>query len=157
MEPVQQTIPVLPSTEYEAISLYPPYSSLVAAGLKPIETREMRIHHRGPLVICSARHIATPGAILGIDNALTAPQRQLLRSLELALDGPRGCAVALVEVYDCRPLKVEDLPLSWFYGPNRFAWMLRNIQPIVPFKVRGFPGRFKLDRATVDAAIRRPE
>jgi len=37
----------------KAISLWQPWATLIALGLKTVETRSWRMDYRGPLVICS--------------------------------------------------------------------------------------------------------
>jgi len=143
-----------------AVSLYQPYASLVAAGLKPIETRPARIHYRGDMVICAAQKIDTEAAFYTVAPRLTTEQRAALERVGCAFDKagdfcqfPVG-AVALVDVVGCRPLVPEDEPLAWAYGPNRWAWLLENIRPLRPFPVRGMPGRFKVSKRMVMEAVR---
>lgn len=136
-----------------AQSLYQPYASLVAAGLKPIETRPTRIHYRGPLVICAAQKIDRD-AEAAINDRLTPANCDALARLDVSTLGPLGVALALVDVVDCRPLMPEDEPLSWAYGPSRWAWMLENIRPLRPFPVRGHQGRFAVSKKMVMEAVR---
>jgi hypothetical protein len=62
---------------------------------------------------------------------------------------PCGCAVCLVEVIDCRPMRRQDWraaciapTLCWKGEPRRparpvFGWHLTNIRPVPPIPVRG--------------------
>ncbi len=39
----------------KALSVRPPWSSLIASGAKTLEIRSRRTHYRGPLLICESR------------------------------------------------------------------------------------------------------
>mgnify|MGYP006992416908 CR=1 FL=1 len=51
---------------------------------------------------------------------------------------PFGCAVCLVEVIDCRPMRRKDWRAACIapYAPA-FGWHLANIRPVPPIQVRG--------------------
>lgn len=101
---------------YKALSLKQPFANLVASGQKTIETRTWKTLYQGDLWILS--------------------------SLKPAII-PAGCAVALVELVGCRPMREEDEPAaccSLYYGA--WAWDLRNIRRCVPFRARGTLGVF---------------
>jgi hypothetical protein len=72
-----------------ALTVRQPWANLIASGKKMIETRRWRTVHRGPLLICSS--VQPPIA-------------------------PAGCAVAIVNLIDCRPMTAADEPLS---SPDR--------------------------------------
>src|SRR6185369_180632 len=114
----------LDRTSVMAISLHGPYAQLVACGLKTIETRAHRTHHRGPLLICSTLtlDVAARDRIAKIVYACTAESdEKYLRPLlahGFELERPAGMALALVDVVGCRPLLPEDEPAAWFYAPG---------------------------------------
>jgi hypothetical protein len=95
----------------KALSLKQPWANLVAAGRKTIETRTWRTEYRGPILIVSSQ------------------QPRI---------APAGFAVALVELADCRPMTPADEPAACCpVYPGAFAWVLRNVRPVVPFRVLG--------------------
>ena len=140
----------------KAITLTQPWASLVALGLKQIETRSWRTHHRGLLAIHAGKGLPVMwrpfirpefqvplGALVGL-NAYGAPD---LRKL------PRGEVLAVCEVWDCVPTE-EAWPLiagqrEEAYGdfsPGRWAWLLRDVRPVEPpVPWRGAQGLWSLD------------
>lgn len=104
----------------KAISLHQPFASLVARGIKTIETRTWATNHRGDLLICSTK----------------VPRDKRL---------PLGQALAVVDVIGCREfLKADEVRAccDWYKG---YAWLLTNIRPIDPFPVTGRQGFFDVD------------
>jgi len=73
---------------FKAISLHQPWANMIADRVKTIDTRCWPTSHRGELLICSTTKQVT-------DHA-----GQHCR--------PRGCAVALVNLADCRPMTTAD-------------------------------------------------
>ncbi len=106
----------------KAISLHQPWANLIAEGKKTIETRFRRTKYRGDLVICSTK----------------APEEG---------EGPFGCALCVVELYDCRPMRYSDETEACIeYTKGRWAWMLRNLRRFRdPFLVSGHQGFFNLE------------
>ena len=110
----------------KAISIHQPWASLIAQEHKTIETRTWNTQHRGPLVICSSKTI----------------QEDICELYEMP-DPPRGLALCVANLVDCRRMTEEDevgAMRKVFYGA--YAWILEDVKPIQPFKVRGFPGLF---------------
>jgi hypothetical protein len=107
---------------YHALSLKQPWANLIRDGCKTIETRTWSTSFRGELLLCASK----------------MPQIE-----------PCGCAVCLVEVIDCRPMRRQDWraaciapTLCWKGEPRRparpvFGWHLTNIRPVPPIPVRG--------------------
>jgi hypothetical protein len=135
-----------------AISLWQPYATLMALGLKTIETRGRRTHVRGALAIHAARE-CYPYA--GLPEDLKALLRQQgLESQALQ----RGCVLAVVSLVDCQP--TEELPISnperccGNYAPGRFGWLTRDVRRLAePVHCRAKQGFFFLPDA-VEAAVR---
>jgi activating signal cointegrator 1 len=145
----------------KAISLWQPWASLMAAGLKKIETRSWPTSYRGDLVICSTK--TTPPNV----------RRWLLESRQpdaLAIisachnhirEQPAGVALCLVHLAACWPTEearttVEAQAELAFgdYNDGRFAWFTTDIRPFaVPFAVRGRQGMFDIDDAIVANAL----
>lgn len=105
----------------KALSLWQPWASRIASGEKTIETRMWSTRYRGPLLIC-------------------ATKRPIVAGL------PSGCAVAVVRLVDCRPMRDEDQKAAGcLNGVGQYAWVLTDIQSITPFPVRGEQGLFDVD------------
>jgi len=102
----------------KAISLHQPWPNMIADGVKTIETRCWPTKHRGDLLICATRKRV-------FDHA-----SQFCK--------PLGCAVALVNLVDCRPMTNADAAAAGCacYA-GAYAWVLDDIRRIVPFPVRG--------------------
>ena len=110
----------------KAISLHQPFASLIASGLKTLETRRWSTNYRGRLLICSTQKPKIDGM-------------------------PLGQALCVVSVTGCRPMVKADETAAcceWYKGA--FAWELKHITPIVPFAVKGGQGFFNVDRLDVD-------
>lgn len=139
---------------WKAISLWEPWASAIRVGAKTWETRSWPTKYRGDLLICAAKktHEALVRELL--EDSLW---QQSLRPLRSSMDGVRMCdlhfgmAVAVVELADCIS---TDVLAKWAYksnqhlgdfSPNRWAWQLDNIRPIVPFPVKGKQGLFTVE------------
>lgn len=127
---------------YKAISLWQPWASAMALGLKRNETRGWPLLYRGDLVICAAK------------RKLTELEREILYEVihphappcfELAY----GCALCIVSVYGCR--RTDGMILSGTenllgnYATGRFAWLTRNLRRFkTPVPVTGRQGFFEI-------------
>jgi len=104
----------------KAISVKQPWANMIASGKKTIETRTWSTKYRGDLLIVSSKRPNTP---------------------------PAGCALCVVELYDCVPMTPDhehDACLEVY--PKAWAWMLRNIRPLAyPFQVTGKLGIYNYD------------
>ena len=104
----------------KAISIRQPWASMVVSGEKTIETRTWRTNYRGPLLIVSSKQPI-------VDNL------------------PRGYALAIVTLVDCRPMtKQDEAAACCGVTLGRFAWVLSNIRNIVPFRVSGKLGLYEV-------------
>lgn len=125
----------------KALSLWQPWASAIALGMKMVETRHWSTRYRGPLAIHAAKR-------------WTADEREM-HALEVAVGAmpptlPLGAFVATAQLVDIR--RTEDLTdlltaeYYWGnYGPGRFGWVLVDIRPLpapVPFK--GHQGLFEV-------------
>lgn len=111
----------------KAISLHQPWANLVAHGKKTLETRVWRTKHRGPILICST---------LSVDKTVTGGWPLV----------PLGCAVAVAEIVDARPMIKDDeiaACISLYSKAN--VWVLQNIRRIEPIPVKGSLGVFDID------------
>jgi hypothetical protein len=94
-----------------ALTLTPPWGTLVAFGEKQVETRSWGTSYRGPLAIHQAKSVAPIGGEAGLRLLL---EREPFRSVlavhlggyttdEMAAELPRGCIVATAQLIDCVP------------------------------------------------------
>lgn len=154
----------------KAISLWEPWASLIACGVKTWETRCWPTSYRGELLICAAK-----GGLGKFAMEETLSQRAFQQGLQYllpdwepghALDsniaaGNKvnashlnfGKAVAVVHLVNCMPTYkmnvIEHIRADLPYGdfsPGRFAWKLENIRRIkTPFPVKGMQGFFNVE------------
>jgi len=124
----------------KALSIKQPWATWIAQGRKTIETRTWRTHHRGPLLICASK----------------LPNTVWDRFEHRTYLFPTGCAVALCELVDCRPMIQADEPgacCDLYEGA--WAWILADIRPLwTRLRVRGYPGLFDIDDALVEPVLR---
>ena len=108
----------------KVICIRQPYASRIAWGLKTIEVRSWSTAYRGELLISAT----------GKDY--TFPR--LGKPVVLA---GGGYAIATVVLADVRPLLQSDCQAAFmkpeYWEPGLYAWVFRNPQVIVPFKVQG--------------------
>lgn len=112
----------LMSERLKAISLWQPWASAMADGLKVNETRSWPTKYRGDLVICSAKHFPRKKDFVDV------------REYGLAMSLPYGCALCVVELWDCvstdsikDSLEPMELDLG-DYAAGRFSWRTRNLR-----------------------------
>ena len=141
----------------KAISLWQPYCSLITLGLKKYETRSWKTNYRGKLLICSTAKLT---------KKQYQQYRKICSSVELPawneINFPCGKAIAICDLVDCIPItgsfikvqsETEIKSGDWEVG--RYAWKLKNIQPITEaFAVKGKQGLFNI---SVDTLISNPE
>lgn len=145
----------------KALSLWQPWASAIAFGLKKIETRHWHTPHRGLLAIHAA----------GTNNSITRaafadlggiPQAALVffrAGFRHGADLPRYAVVAFAELYDIEPTSwKESVPTDPLelalgdYSPGRYMWKLRNVRRLLkPFSVPGRQSLFEVpDFLTAD-------
>lgn len=107
----------------KALCVQQPWASMIAAGLKTIETRTWRTSYRGELLIAASKN-----AQVEIENL------------------PRGKALAIANLVECRPmLESDEIGACCPIYPRAVAWVFSRIIPIQPFDVRGQLGIFEVD------------
>ncbi len=119
----------------------------ITLGLKKYETRSWKTNYRGKLLICSTGKLTKKQyqQYLKIGNSLELP-------VWSEINFPCGKAIAICDLVDCIPItpsfiaqqsETEVLCGDWEVG--RYAWKLKNIQPITePFAVKGKQGLFNI-------------
>jgi hypothetical protein len=110
----------------KAISVKQPWANMIASGQKTIETRVWATDYRGRILIVSSKTPHVP---------------------------PAGCAVAVGELVECRPMVKEDETAACCpVYPRAVAWVLRNVRVIKPFPVRGQLGLYEVAVPKIDGA-----
>jgi hypothetical protein len=147
-----------------AISLWQPWASAIAFGVKRNETRHWATPHRGQIAIHAAKTRIDPRSRQPLSEAFedilsdSAESRSAFGDhLALEFDVlPFGEIVAVATLVDCVPtlgLEVTLLEESWGnYEPGRFAWKLDQVLRLsVPVPCVGRQGLF--DVSLSEAAI----
>lgn len=118
----------------KAISLWQPWASAIAVGVKKIETRSWLTHYRGRLAIHATAN--TPRKDLDFFDRMDAVSRAAFAAagIDRKSDLPQGFIVATCDVVDCVPQtakfvnKLTRLEYPWgIYATGRFAWILDNV------------------------------
>lgn len=149
----------------KAISLWQPWASAIALGVKRIETRGWRTNHLGPVAICAAQHRAPE--LRDIFNDLLDEHLEARFAFEDALSQdydtlPFGKVVAVAEIRAVGDVEWFDngeqlTPMERAFGnyaPGRFCWMLDKVQRLrTPVPVIGRQQLFNLP-AAVEAEVR---
>jgi hypothetical protein len=126
------------TTSIKAISLWEPWATLIAAGIKTYETRGWYTNWRGELLICATKK-------------KTGEQRQQYSKILSELKGEKvdidgfpcfenlsfGHAIAVVNLSDCLKMTddvIQETPrkeiITGDWSTGRFAWKLENIRPL---------------------------
>lgn len=141
----------------KALTIRQPYASLIAAGMKTVETRSWTTMHRGPIAIHAAQAVDDDVelAVAGFTAKQTIPM-------------PIGCVIATARLVDVVPMLDRydtsdsyvgphvlvdeasavyvDRHTQWSldgqrrfgdYAPGRYAWLLTDIVPIAPQPATG--------------------
>lgn len=125
----------------KALSLWQPWASLVAAGVKRHETRHWETAYRGPIAIQAAKTLDLAGAPDQLCEAVSGRF--------WAKDLPRGVVVAIAELTACEPAeRVADHitpadAIAGNFARGRFAWRLEHIRRVLqPIPIVGRQGLF---------------
>lgn len=104
-----------------ALSIRQPWASLIARGVKTIETRTWSTRYRGPLLILASK----------------SPRVD---------DLPAGVLLCETEILECRPMTIEDQAAACVpWRPGLYAWTLGAVKSLPPIPCRGKLGLFSLD------------
>lgn len=141
-----------------AISLWQPWASAVALGLKRYETRHWRTGYLGPLAIHAAKK--DPRSVLSFQQ-----MQAYLKALDISSDTmlPYGGLVAVVLMAGCRRTEdvahqVNDDERFWGnWEPGRYCWALHSVRALEdPIPMRGRQGMWTLMPEEEAAAGGRP-
>ena len=126
----------------KTISLWQPWASAIAAGVKRCETRSWHTPYTGPLAIHAAkRWTQDEGLFFDLRLSETPVARDLFAAagIHRSTDLPFGVIVATCEIYGCRKTEdvlaagvLSEMERAWGdYRPGRWVWMLRDVRPLV--------------------------
>lgn len=128
----------------KAISLWQPWATAMAIGLKQIETRHWRHNYRGLIAIHAAKRWTRE------EREFSADMAELHNEGRLALP-PLGAIVATGFIVGIEPTETllpkisETEEMFGNYGPNRFGWIFRDIVSLPePVPCKGAQGFFEV-------------
>lgn len=139
----------------KALSLWQPWASLIALGLKRIETRSWGTPYRGLIAIHAAKRWTREEREFLEDLAEDFPGRI---PAELAKP-PLGAVVCVACLADCRRMDsrwcagLTDLERAvGAHLPGRYAWVLEDVRPLAtPYPLRGYQALWDLAQGEVEA------
>lgn len=106
------------------LTLWQPWATLIALGVKLHETRSWSTRYRGPLAIHAAKRPICSGGRQVLDYLATHHHPAALKMAHFDL----GCIVAIANLVDVYPTDdVETTDEDWACGdfrPGRYAWLL---------------------------------
>ena len=118
----------------KAISIKEPFASLIASGVKKIETRSWKTNYRGELFIHASK---IPVQTLR-DNIL----KDVIKDMKLNC-GNIICKCNLVDCIYMDEKFIENIkqdPIEYSVGEykiGRYAWILEDVELIVPIPING--------------------
>lgn len=146
----------------KVLSLWQPWASAIACGMKFIETRSWYTGYRGTLYI----H-ATKGGLNAKGRArIEADERwrHVLRKCGVSAieDLPRGVVVCRTNLNDVKPVEEVERTNEWEsllgdFSPGRYAWFLRGVTKLYPVEAKGAQGLWtptKYEQHLILSAVR---
>lgn len=130
----------------KALTIWQPYATFIALGIKEFETRHWLTNYRGPLLIHAAKRP------LGLDEKFLierlSEKYSLIGLLLLPIvEYPLGAIICKVDVVDCVPTgsftpnNLERMLGGWEEG--RFAWKFEDVKALNIPDVSGKQGLWK--------------
>lgn len=132
----------------KALTIWQPHATLLALGLRTIETRGWSTGYRGPLVIHAAKRWDL-SRCRDCDRSMSFVKDASLLTIPLAALPWRetlGCALGVADLVDCRPIPepcgTEADRCFGGFGRGRFGLFLENPRPFEkPIPCNGRQGR----------------
>lgn len=142
------------------ISLWAPWGTYLADGLKAVETRHWATKFRGRLAIHQAK--TTKAIAQCHDHLWAAGRMDLVPKYTLRYrDWPLGCIVAVAEMVDCVPVESvldrlsEQERALGNYSAGRFAWLFANVRKLdPPLIAKGQQGFWTLPKDVTAAVLK---
>jgi hypothetical protein len=127
----------------KAVSLWEPWATLIALGIKHFETRSWEVSYRGPLAICTVKAVPKDERAAVNEFIRKGPFVDELAAAgitSLAKAEKRGARVVAICTLDsCRPADIVRQSidvrerLAGDYKAGRWAWRLGNVQALDGF------------------------
>lgn len=130
----------------KAVSVTQPWASLLAAGIKRIETRSWATRYRGPIAIHAAKGYPRWAREFAVQPVVYNAWRGRLGDWPSIDLYPRGCVLATaflsdclpVENYRCLPGVFEDYPefdtpqerAFGDFTEGRWGWVITDVRPL---------------------------
>ncbi len=141
----------------KVLTLHEPWATLVARGIKNIETRSWATKVRGRIAIHSGkREVAFPSNV-----------GDVMRSHDIKCGDLRyGVILATADLYECLEMDervIDNVYRLWGadeidlggYDYGRYAWYLRDIKVLdSPIPVRGYQRLWNIDDSVIPAECR---
>lgn len=134
----------------KCITLTAPWSWLIAANLKQVETRSWKTSHRGLLGIHTAQSLAPIGGEAGLRDVCRRAwfrEAMIVLGIDNPLAVPRGVICGVASIRDVRPTaelldEIEAMELAFGdYSPNRYGWILAGCTRLTtPIPAKGAQG-----------------
>ena len=134
----------------KAISLWEPWATFMALGLKRNETRHWSTSHRGPLLIHAAKRKMTKAEFKAMRQIIDYEIGMMNLSYGMLYGVQYGKILCQVDLIDCQKIGHDNCPnaksLNWKeraehyfgdYDPGRFIWVTENLRKFenpIPFK-----------------------
>lgn len=130
----------------KAITIWQPFATAIAAGVKKFETRSWETKYRGKIAIHAAARKITSSQIEDLENIF------VIYGVKNPFDDfgglPLGGVVAVADLVDCQEITTEfteTLPAMeralGDYTAGRYAWQLENIRILEnPITAKGQQG-----------------
>ena len=138
----------------KAISLWQPWASAIANGVKTIETRHWRTDYLGPIAIHAAQKRS--GEMAAIFDGLMHDHMEILKAFVAAKESvyrhlPFGAIVATARIQAVGDIEFFANSVSPVekalgnYSPGRFGWLLTDIKKLeTPVPCIGHQGFFNV-------------
>ena len=130
----------------KAVTIYQPWASLIAAGLKTIETRTWATSYRGPLAIHAGKTVDLDG-FRCLNRGLIDRVIGFARGQGWELPFPTGAILAVAELVDCRVCVPGDRELA-LCECECVGWILEDVRALAaPVPCRGYQRIWTVDDA----------
>lgn len=151
----------------KAITIWQPYATLIALGIKKEETRSWGTSYRGKILIHAAkrwdvdRAIGCQKAIDYLVDTLGVMFLEKLTPAQLRLANMtwqdtlgKGLAVATLSGVQKghEPPTRGDAEFG-LYGPDRFGWRMSNVQAIEPVSLTGKQGLWEVADSEIERGV----
>lgn len=129
----------------KALSLWQPWGSAMAAGLKKIETRSWATNYTGPIAIHAAKKWDAELRHYTAARMNEMPMAWSAIGINYIGEMPLSAIIATATLECCRRTedligKIDPIEQSWGdFSPNRYGWMFADIKRLEePIPARGY-------------------